>query len=103
MKYAEIGSISTGTLRNEDLLETFSNQLEYFMDHNPQLSPHLCRIFRGLVYDANESEEGKEADSLIIELMDALNLFAPPGHYFGAHPGDGADFGFWPNEDPDHD
>jgi hypothetical protein len=100
MKYAEIGSISTGTLRNEDLAKTFSNQLGYYLRHNPQLNPQLHRNLRGLVYDANEPEKDWDLeDDLIMELMDALNLFAPPGAYFGAHPGDGSDFGFWPDEE----
>lgn len=29
----------------------------------------------------------------------AMEDHAPDGSYFGAHPGDGADFGYWPSED----
>jgi len=32
-------------------------------------------------------------------LMDSLDSFAPPGMQFGAHPGDGSDFGWWPVEE----
>ncbi len=59
-----------------------------------------------------ECERPKEADKLldgeelttdelekvswyVEELLDALNDVAPGGCYFGTHPGDGADFGFW--------
>ncbi|HFQ2795017.1 TPA: hypothetical protein ACHQHX_006055 [Pseudomonas aeruginosa] len=32
---------------------------------------------------------------MIETVMDELNARAAPGFYFGAHPDDGADFGFW--------
>lgn len=33
------------------------------------------------------------------EIFDALNDYAPEGTYFGAHPDDGASFGFWSIEE----
>lgn len=33
------------------------------------------------------------------EISDSLDFFAPPYSYFGAHEGDGADFGYWVSED----
>ena len=29
------------------------------------------------------------------DMWDAMQEIAPEGHYFGAHVGDGADYGFW--------
>lgn len=34
-------------------------------------------------------------------LCDALEGLAPEGHYVGTHPGDGADWGVWPDTDAD--
>jgi len=63
----------------------------------------------GLIGEAQDcfAEDGKEidaekeeaADYLANESMiDALQEFAPPYVYFGSHPGDGADIGFWPQD-----
>lgn len=37
------------------------------------------------------------------DLFNTMNGVAPEGHYFGSHPGDGSDFGFWKDEDEDGD
>jgi hypothetical protein len=43
-------------------------------------------------------EQQEQADYFINEaITDALNDLCPPYVYFGSHPGDGADFGFWPD------
>lgn len=67
-----IGSISTGTMRTEDLIPTFLDTLAYYA---PRTAEHIIRK-----YDV---------------LLDALNHIAPPFAHFGSHPGDGADYGFW--------
>ena len=87
---AKIGSISHGTLRNEDLLEAFINTLEELDDK---------KWFEELIRQAKETNpESEYADDLVNEeLPDALNSFVPDYVYFGAHPGDGSDFGFWPD------
>jgi hypothetical protein len=40
--------------------------------------------------------ESEDADEDLQWLEELLEHYAPPGHWFGAHPGDGAAFGFWP-------
>ena len=49
------------------------------------------------------SDEGRSMvnDLLFEELWDALNRCAPDGFYFGCHPGDGSDFGFWKSDEED--
>src|SRR5579884_541198 len=46
----------------------------------------------GAPYEYFASED---ADRDWEALIDALNEYAPDFMYFGAHPGDGADYGFW--------
>ena len=73
----QLGSISTGTLRPEDLLPRFMGALE-------ELTGTI--------------EERYDEDNMD-ELIDDLNNACPPFVYFGTLEGDGADFGFWPDMD----
>ena len=92
MAYApSIGSISHGTLRSVDLLETFADEL------NRCSADHALVIEARTMLDAWDDNEPEEASELIGELQDALQEYAPPYCYFGAHEGDGSDFGFWPD------
>ena len=96
MNYASPGTVSHGTLRNEDLLDTFSDALEDCITRNPALPLKHRETATTLVWDAREAEPDSEiAGELINDLIDALNEFAPPGSYFGTLEGDGSDFGFW--------
>ncbi len=83
-----IGTVISGTLRNEDLLDAFAAELERL---NPEYfnSPDMRRV---VLHDS----DGERASGMIEWLIDALNEYAPPHVYFGAHEGDGADFGWWP-------
>ena len=114
MKTAEPNtSISHGTLRTADLLSAFIGELENLTllngdwlampeNHNVRnlLSGLIGQAQDMFAEDGESIEEGKEeqADWLLESLYEALDSFAPEGFYFGAHPGDGSDFGFWPIE-----
>lgn len=96
-----IGSISSGTMREEDLIPAFMSVLE---DLNPDKAKELREqnpdVFEWLDGDCPD-EVGcpEDTDWLLETLCDALNDCAPPYFYFGSHPGDGADYGFWLDED----
>ena len=109
------GTISHGTMRNTDLLERFSDTLEYLAKENNEADYlTICvdaRRYRNfLVRHENKlwkNHHKKIRDSIFEsvsylineDLFDALNKFAPPQYYFGSHPGDGSDYGFWLSED----
>lgn len=94
MKYASFGSISHGTLRNEDLLDTFASELDYQLKRQPTRFPR--RAMRKLITEARRIDPDSEnASDLVSELQDALGEFAQPYAYFGTTEGDGSDFGFW--------
>lgn len=70
-----IGSISHGTLRPED----------------------LCAVFFDTLKELDEEAYEGVLDETIEALHHALHDAAPAYTYFGAHEGDGSDFGFWPD------
>lgn len=83
-------TISWGTMRSEDLIPKFLGVLKTYAKDK---------------YDeyVNENPEVLDIDGLddetlgwiVDELFDKLDEIAPEGTYFGAHPDDGADYGFW--------
>lgn len=100
------GTISHGTLRPQDLASSFLSALTQL---NPAAAQTITQQYQDIIpllESANEvvspdfTEEQRDGLGwLIIDLSDSLSDCAPPQHYFGAHPGDGSDFGFWPEED----
>jgi len=93
MTQFQLGSISHGTLRTQDLLEAFANTLQQFNRTHPLLGEYLD-------IHANDAWDSDKAADLLNEgFFNALQEICPPFVYFGTHPGDGADFGFWPDID----
>lgn len=85
------GTVSHGTMRPEDLIPEFTWVLR-------QLDTK--KEYTRLVSSANYQYIWTGGDDAMLEsLFDALNELAPEGYYFGAHPGDGSDYGFWPIEE----
>lgn len=92
------GSISHATLRPEDLLPRFADVLEELMKLNSTNHKRLVARAR----KAAENPDSEDASFILNEeLYDALDEFSPEGYYFGAHEGDGADFGWWAVGDDD--
>lgn len=102
MKTAQqiIGSVSSDTMRAEDLIPCFLDVLEQFDKARADgIREEYSGLLERLGTDDATEEDADEASMLLNEtLFDALNDYAPPYFYFGSHPGDGADYGFWLSE-----
>ena len=87
-------------MRPEDLIPKFLDRLEA-QEHEKvrPLDGALCETIRWRMGHQENYFESQQADDDLEELFDALDEYAPEGYYFGAHPGDGADYGYWEVEE----
>ena len=93
-----IGPVSNGTSRTEDLVPAFVWELKY---QRPLKRAHrtlVREIEARMEQDGYFESEGASEDCNEL-LIDALNEYAPEYFYFGASPGDGAAYGYWLGED----
>jgi len=99
---AQIGSISHGTLRAKDLIDTFAGVLADLSGDDPKAGQLVAECNDYLAQlDAGDEPIHALEEVLIEDLTEALNDFAPDDTFFGAHEGDNADFGFWPVDQDD--
>ncbi len=93
------GTIIHGTMHPQDLIPAF---LDALAEVDPMVHAQMMMLPFGVVPShAMEDESAdwwSDAQWRLEELFDALDASAPEGYYFGAHPGDGSDFGFWEME-----
>lgn len=102
-KYAPIGSVSSGTMICEDVFGACIDMLWELdakrakeIQADWDIVPQSCTFIED-DHDETICVDCQEARSIILneDLWDALNEHAAPYCYFGAHEGDGADYGFW--------
>ena len=114
-----MGSVSCATMRTEDLIPTFCYELTQLacarFGHAGILPLKARKVHMALVRNIEKRAHGEDsvlsddyyasddADYDLESLSDALGEYAAPYFYFGAHPGDGADYGFWLSEEWDED
>ena len=99
-------TVIRATLRPEDLIPAFMKELE---ERDAAAATSITSDFAahgwpysmaGLAYgDPFTPLQDRLAPHLLEDLFEALNECSSTGYYFGAHPGDGSDFGFWKIED----
>jgi len=108
------GTISEGTMRPEDLIPVFCNEIKdirHRLEANRRRGKGDLSLHNDEILAITETLEGIkklqhrkgywESDHPTFdmnELFERLDVNAPDGFYFGAHPGDGADYGFWKDE-----
>lgn len=91
-----MGSVSHATMRNEDLIPEFI----YVLGKIDKAAHAKIVAEYPAILDSEEPDyDSEESDYCMESLFDALAEVAPPFCYFGSHPGDGSDYGFWPCED----
>lgn len=109
MTYEHAGTVIYGTMRPEDLIPAFMDQISLMIEHgHPTIEPKdgqeavqaVGAIHAGLGAIERAAEhpeyfESEDASWDLETLFDILNSLAPEGYYFGAHEGDGSDYGFW--------
>lgn len=78
-------SISSGTMLAADLIPKFVAVLKQY---NPEEAKQYENIDPATIPDQNLGD-------ILEDLFKSMDTIAPEGCYFGAHEGDGADFGFW--------
>ena len=96
-------SLSSDTMRTEDLIPCFYDFLIGYGTNNLnelQLIKLGCTIYHSEYISSKIDppcdywvSEGATYD--LDDLYDLLGEIAPEGCYFGSHPGDGSDYGFW--------
>jgi hypothetical protein len=100
-KTLALGSWSHGTMRNEDVIPALLDACD-----SVRMNAHDRKTVRRDAAEVNYQtrETGdwydtEDADELGNRLMDILTCYCPPFCYFGAHEGDGSDYGCWFSSD----
>lgn len=103
--YAPLGeTLIHGTMRNCDLVPVFLEAIKDTVEYEQRVleiygaNRDLSVITDSDASDRDERWQSYEMTCFLEELFDALDAHAPEGYYFGAHPGDGSDYGYWPDE-----
>jgi hypothetical protein len=98
-----IGSISSGTMREEDLIPEFVYILKQFSKGKNKAQYKECKEIEKRMQSENYYQSEEAGFDLNEFLIDALQNYALPYFYFGSHPGNGADYGYWLSENFEDD
>lgn len=105
--HKEIGegmSVSWGTMLDADLIEAFLPYIELYLPERTEVikegNTWLDRLNDpdDVMFWSELADLSSYVNETLFDLMDSL---APDGMYFGAHPGDGSEYGWWIIDEPD--
>lgn len=105
-KMGQVGTVSHGTMRSQDLIESFTSELRSLGHRSRDLTKIEKRYNTAIngQYGDNDAYFDNEVSSWDLEsLFNMLNSHALPYMYFGSHPGDDSDYGFWISESVEYD
>ena len=87
--------MSHGTLIERDLAESFTDMAKLIA---PERAEEIDALYREFI-EAEDAEDFETSGYILNErIYDLMDELAPEGYYFGSHPGDGSDFGYWEND-----
>lgn len=117
----DIGTVSHGTMRPDDVLPAMMEALDSIkhdiaadvrQDDTAEDTEYRIKTV-GMIdnvlgaMEARQEDDGYWNDEQAVwdmdEVAQLLESFSPPYVYFGAHPGDGSDYGFWPAHESAHE
>lgn len=98
-KYGTVGTVSHATMRREDLIPAFCEELRS-LGHRSRTLYSIEQRIRDTGSDVSNERikayyESEDSQWDLDALFDMLNEHAMDFMYFGAHEGDGSDYGFW--------
>ena len=98
------GTVSQATMRPQDVLPACMNVLAvYHEDAHYRIRStfiEIASVSYLVLHDDSPTWQCEDISWLLNEdIWNAMQDIAPPGYYFGAHPGDGCDYGFWQIDD----
>lgn len=103
--YAPLGAtLIHGTMRNCDLVPVFLEAIKDTVEYEQMIQSingsnwNLCVITAPDTSERDERWNSTDVTMFLEDLFDVLDAYAPEGYFFGAHPGDGSDYGYWPSD-----
>jgi len=98
-------SVSRATHKPEDIAEAIGSFISITPPHSvePHRLTNLLRYCKDVIHLVKIGKESEASEMLNEVIWDKMNEIAPYGTTFGAHEGDGSDFGFWEYEEDEEE